>query len=154
MKRVLIVLLVGAVFSMALFANAYAGSTEDQNAQKQGSMGMMAPNETPGSTTPPSGGFSSYGADYRGAPVEGSWAQNCGEGQAYRPWLVPGSTTPSSGGFGSYGAEPYTEIENPEREMQTHYGQAPCSTEEGGQPDLQFLRPGSTTPPSGGFGSY
>ena len=154
MKRALIALSIAAVFGMALYANAYAASSEDQNSQGQESMGMMGPYETPGSTTPPSGGFNSYGADYRGAPVEGSWAQNCGEGQAYRPWLAPGSTTPPSGGFGSYGGEPYTEIENSEREMQSHYGQAPCSTEEEGQRYLPFLVPGSTTPPSGGFGSY
>ena len=33
------------------------------------------------------------------------------------------------------------------------HGQAPSWCEDG-QPDLSFVRPGSTTPPSGGFGSY
>lgn len=60
MKRVLIALSIAAVFSMALYANAYAGSTEDQNSQGQESLGMMAPVETPGSTTPSSGGFGYY----------------------------------------------------------------------------------------------
>jgi hypothetical protein len=164
MKRAWIALSIAAVFGMALYANAYAGSTEGQNSQGQENMGMMAPFETPGSTSAPSGGFGYYGADFHGAPVENPQAEmqsrygqapaSTEEGQAYRPFLSLGSTTPSSGGFGYYGAEPYTEIENPERQMQTQYGQAPSSTEEEGQWYLPFLTPGSTTPPSGGFGYY
>ena len=154
MKKALLVLSIAAVFSLALFANAYAGSTEDQTSPGRESMGMMAPYETPGSTSPPSGGFNSYGADYRGGQVIGnSQALTWDEGEAYRPWLAPGSTTPPSGGFGYYGGGAYTEVENPERETQTRYGQAPYSTEEEGQPH-RFLTPGSTTPPSGGFGYY
>jgi hypothetical protein len=126
MKRALMIVSIAAVFSLALFANAYASEM-----------------------------FNYYGADFRGGPVTGnSQVQNWDEGQQFRPWLAPGSTTPSSGGFGYYGAGPFTEVENPQSEMQTHYGQAPSSTEEQGQPDLRFLRPGSTTPASGGFGSY
>jgi hypothetical protein len=137
MKRALMLVSIALVFGLALFANAYAGSTEDQNSQGQESMGMMAPFETPGSTSAPSGGFGYYGADFHGAPVENPEAEmqsrfgqapaSTEEGQAYRPFLSPGSTTPSSGGFGYYGAGPYTEIENPEKEMQTQYGQAPFS---------------------------
>jgi hypothetical protein len=154
MKKALWVLSIAAVFSLALLPNAYAGSNEDQSSQGQESMGMMGPYEMPGSTSPPSGGFNSYGSDYRGGQVIGnSQTLTWGAGEAYRPWLVPGTTTPPSGGFGSYGGGAYTEVENPEKQMQTHYGQAPSSAEEEGQPH-PFLTPGSTTPPSGGFGYY
>ena len=154
MKKALLVLSIAAVFGMALYGNAYAGSTENQASQGQGSMGMVGPYDMPGSTSPPSGGFNSYGADYRGGQVTGSsQALTWDEGEAYRPWLSPGSTTPPSGGFGYYGPGAYTELENPERETQTRYGQAPYSTEEEGQ-SHPFLTPGTTTPPSGGFGSY
>ena len=154
MKRVLWVLSITAVFAMALYGNAYAGSTEDQNSQGQESMGMAGPYNMAGSTSPPSGGFNSYGADYRGPQVTGnSQGLTWDEGEAYRPWLSPGSTTPPSGGFGYYGPGAYTEVENPELETQTRYGQAPYTTEEESQWH-PFLRPGTTTPPSGGFGSY
>ena len=147
MKKVLMMLSVAAVFSMALFANAYAGADDYDLFLR------------PGSTTPSSGGFSSYGPDYHGVPVENPQEQMEGqygqapyweEGQAYRPWLTPGSTTPSSGGFGYYGSGPYTEIEKEEGQMQTNYGEGPNWTEEEGL----RLNPGSTTPSSGGFGYY
>ena len=164
MKRALMLVAITAVFSLALFANAYAGSADDQNFQGQERM-MMAPFETPGSTSAPSGGFGYYGAEDHGAQVEHSQTRiqaHYGQapaiteeaGQPYRAELVPGSTTPPSGGFGYYGAEPYTEIETPEMHMQTQYGQAPATTEEEDVPDLPFLRPGSTSPASGGLGYY
>ena len=166
MKSVLMLLAVALVFGMGLFANAYAGSTGNQSSQGQESMGMMAPFETPGSTSAPSGGFGYYGADDRGPAIENPEARmqthygeapasTEGEGQAYRPWLVTGSTTPSSGGFGYYGAGPYSEIQKPEGEMRSRYGQAPSTTEEAGQANHMFEDTlGTTTPPSGGFGYY
>jgi len=167
MKRALMLMSIAAVFSLALFANAYAGSSDHQNSQGQESMRMMAPFETPGSTSAPSGGFGYYGAEDRGPQVEHPQTRiEAHYGQApaiteeegqpyYGEYLRSGSTTPPSGGFGYYGAEPYTEIETPEMHMQTQYGQAPAVNEEAGQENHMFEEtPGSTTPPSGGFGYY
>ncbi len=158
MKRILMVLSIAVLFGMALYANAYAGSTGDQTSQRNESMRTMAPFEAPGSTFAPSGGFAYYGSEPQGARLEGSQARNYDEGEGYRPWLTPGSTFASSGGFGSYGAEHATEIVSPERQMQASYGQAPkyeeapFSNEEGAV--HPFSTPGSTFAPSGGFGYY
>jgi len=165
MKRTLMLVSIAAVFSLALFANAYAGSSGDQSSQGQ-EMRAMAPFETPGSTSGPSGGFGYYGASDRATQIERPETRiqaHYGQapaiteepGQPYRSHLVNGSTTPPSGGFGYYGAEPYTELETPEThmQMQTQYGQAPSSTEEENVA-VPFLKNGSTTSPSGGFGYY
>jgi hypothetical protein len=115
MKKTLMLLSIAFVFGMALFANAYAGSTEsspfykfnsygadyrgpwfdgppqnsgsteDQSSQGQKSMGMMNPFY----------GFNSYGADYHGAPVEGppqNWEE--GQPQEYSPCSIPGAPVP------------------------------------------------------------
>jgi len=161
MKRALMLVSIAFVFSLALFANAYAGSSGDQSSQGQ-EMRAMAPFETPGSTSGPSGGFGYYGAEDRAPQIEhpqthiqAHYGQAPAiteeEGQPYRSYLVNGSTTPPSGGFGYYGAGPYTVIENPETHMQTQFGQAPSTMEE---EEFPFLRSGSTTSPSGGFGYY
>ena len=130
MKRALMLTSIAVVFGMGLVANAYAGSTESS----------------------PFYGFSYYGAENHGAPVEGP-SQNWGEGQpqAFRPWLR--SSTESSGGFTYYGSGPYTEIQNPERQMQTQFGQAPSSTE-GSQGQKSMGTPGSTNSPFYGFSYY
>lgn len=165
MKKVLMALSIVAVFSMALYANAYASSMEDESSQGQQSVRMIAPFETPGSTSTPSGGFGYYGADFHGAPVGTSEAEiqsrygqapaMTEEGQPYYgEYLGPGSTTPSSGGFGYYGAQHFSEVQTPEEEMQTRYGQAPAAMEEEGASRLFESTPGSTSPPSGGFGYY
>ena len=57
MKKALLVLSIAAVFGMALYGNAYAGSTEDQASQGQGSMGMVGPYDMPGSTISAIGGI-------------------------------------------------------------------------------------------------
>ena len=166
MKRALMLVSIAVVFSLVLFANAYAGSADDQNSQGQERMRAMAPFQTPGSTSSPSGGFASYGAEDRAPEIEhpqiriqAHYGQpaaitNEEEGQLYCGYLVNGSTTPPSGGFGTYAAGDCSVIGNPEAHMQTQYGQAPATTEEEDVPDLPFLRSGSTTPPSGGFGYY
>ena len=164
MKRALMLVSIAFVFSLALFANAYAGSSGDQSSQGQ-EMRAVAPFETPGSTSGPSGGFGYYGASDRAPQIERPETRiqaHFGQapaiteegGQPYCGYLVNGSTTSPSGGFGTYGAGDCSVIGNPEAHMQTQYGQAPATTEEEDVPDLPFLRSGSTTPPSGGFGYY
>jgi hypothetical protein len=124
MKSVMMVLSVAVIFSLGLFANAYAGTSQVQNGEGQVHLGI---------TTQPS----------------------------YHPLIVPGSTTPPSGGFGYYGARYFAPPKKEQKQAQ--YGQAPYFSEKEMQQSLTTqplpayhprLRAGSTTPPSGGFGYY
>jgi hypothetical protein len=157
MKRVLMMILsIAVVFSLGLFANAYAGSSQVQNGEGQATLGITTqpsyhPLIRPGSTTPPSGGFGYYGARYFAPPQEQKQAQYgqapcfSEEGMqqaittqplpAYHPRLRAGSTTPPSGGFGYYGAggTQMTNGQVPEAQAQAKYGQAPCFSEAGMQ---------------------
>ena len=164
MKRALMLVSIAFVFSLALFANAYAGSSGDQSSQGQ-EMRAMAPFETPGSTSGPSGGFGYYGASDRAPQIERPETRiqaHFGQapaiteegGQPYCGYLVNGSTTSPSGGFGTYGAGDCSVIGNPEANMQNQYGQAPASTEEGHANHMFEATPGTTSSPSGGFGYY